>query len=252
MKIKFFIVTVAATLLAGGSVFAQKDSQQEEIDALKRKIAELSEIVTDTKKDTRLEQVWQKRARYFNLGYVNQFRDLSGYGLTTTDNPTVKSSLGASLSWGKQFYLHKKPIGKVLKFAIDWSWIDVNYAQYQIEGVKITDDIASKELKKYNQVDLAMQFGASLSINPVDHLKISGYFRVSPTYSILMNQKEATGYVTHLNAGVSLAYKVASFGYEYRWGTLSSNVSTTTDAATTVEKNASKITSSRIYFGFRF
>lgn len=256
MKTKLFIVTLAATLLAGGAVSAQND-QQEEIDALKRKIAELTESVTDTRNEVRFQQVW-KRGRYFNIGYVMQTRDLSGYDLPDyLDLSKTKSSVGASISWGKQFYLHSKPIANMIKFAIDWTWFDANYVQYKIpEGESVVADGPDSEIiNKYHQADVAMQLGGSMTVNPVDHLKASVYFRVSPTYSFITGGLGGSGYGTFCNFGISVAYKVASIGYEYRWGSINSKYTEQRADGTDItpgDKFKSKIATSRIYFGFRF
>ena len=69
-----------------------------------------------------------------------------------------------------------------------------------------------------------MQFGPSLTINPVHHLKVSGYFRVTPSYSLLyMDETIHHHYVTMFNAGCALAWKVISVGVEWRWGTAKYN-----------------------------
>lgn len=66
----------------------------------------------------------------------------------------------------------------------------------------------------------ACQFGPSLTVNPVHHLKIGGYFRVTPSYSLLyMDETVHHHYVTFCNAGCTLAWKVLSVGVEWRWGT---------------------------------
>ena len=45
----------------------------------------------------------------------------------------MKSDFGAAIVWGKTYYLHKKPLAGMIKFGIDWSWMDLNYAQYKLE-----------------------------------------------------------------------------------------------------------------------
>ena len=71
-----------------------------------------------------------------------------------------------------------------------------------------------------HQAEIGMQFGPSLTVNPVHHLKIGGYFRVTPSYSLLyMDETVHHHYVTFCNAGCTLAWKVLSVGVEWRWGT---------------------------------
>ena len=69
-----------------------------------------------------------------------------------------------------------------------------------------------------------MQFGPSVTINPVHHLKVSGYFRVTPSYSMLyMDETFHHHYVTMLNAGCAVAWKAISLGVEWRWGSAKYN-----------------------------
>lgn len=147
--------------------------------------------------------VWHKRATYLNLGYVRQ--DLSGDMIPGT----VSSDLGGSLSWGRTFYLHKKPIGNFLKFGLDWSWLDLNAARYAPAGME--NDVY--------QLDAAMQIGPSLTVNPVGRLKLSAYARVAPTYSAMwLNETLAHGFTAHYNYGATLAWRMISVGVEFRNG----------------------------------
>ena len=50
----------------------------------------------------------------------------------------MKSDFGAAIVWGKTYYLHKKPLAGMIKFGIDWSWMDLNYAQYKLETYDTT------------------------------------------------------------------------------------------------------------------
>ena len=216
---KTLLLTLLATIFAGFAAFAQEGggdtAESVDINALQQQMADLTARVDESEKKILLDEIWKKRAKYFNIGYVIQNRTEQ----FSDGESVLNSKLGVDLSWGKSFYLHKKPIGGVLKFGLDWSWIDINYAYYSGTGIY--------EGVKAHQADFAMQFGASVTVNPVHHLKISGYFRVSPTYSLCVNpgagggfeDAELThGYVTFFNGGACIAWKVLSFGYEYRWG----------------------------------
>ena len=153
--------------------------------------------------------VWNKRATYFNLGYMGQ--ELSGEYITAASGKqSLMSDLGGSLSWGHTFYLHKKPIANMVKFGLDWTWLDLNAAQYKATG--------SMENAFY-QVDAAMQLGPSITINPVGRLKLSGYARITPTYSAFwMDNTLAHGYATFYNYGATIAWRMLSFGVELRNG----------------------------------
>lgn len=106
----------------------------------------------------------------------------------------------------------------MLKFGLDWSWMDINYAKSAIE---MFDESSSEDFSSdVHQAEIGMQFGPSVTVNPVHHLKIGGYFRVTPSYSLLyMDETVHHHYVTFCNAGCTLAWKVVSLGVEWRWGT---------------------------------
>lgn len=190
--------------------------------------------------------IWKDRAKYFNIAYVNQ-------QLTVSDEfpLTMKSDWGASLSSGKTFYLHSKPIGQMLKFGLDWTWFDINGAGYSIPGYDEYDDY---EAKLY-QAEVGMQFGPSITINPIDHLKISAYCRVTPCYSAVYNPDEESiwgSYSTFMNAGASIAWNVISLGVEYRGGNAKyKDLSGAEDDYEEMDQK-SKTSGVRFYIGFRF
>ena len=64
------------------------------------------------------------RAKYFNIGFVKQ-------SLTSKDDYIkYKSEAGVNITWGKTYYLHKKPLWGMVKIGLDWSWMDFNYVKY--------------------------------------------------------------------------------------------------------------------------
>jgi|GEM_PF-1477179 len=109
------------------------------------------------------------------------------------------------------------PLAGMIKFGIDWSWMDLNYAQYKLETYDYdTDELYSE---KAHQLEYGMQIGPSVTINPVHHLKVSAYFRVTPSYSMMyLNDEFYHHYATFCNTGFAVAWKVLSVGCEWRWG----------------------------------
>ncbi len=68
------------------------------------------------------------------------------------------------------------------------------------------------------QMEISTQI-PSVTINPVSHLKVSGYFRVAPSYSMLVASEELYhGYGTFFTLGGSVSFKIISIGIEGRWG----------------------------------
>ena len=79
----------------------------------------------------------------------------------------------------------------MLKFGLDWSWVDLNYSKYTISeseepGSGSVGDIMDETIDIGNhQLEYGMQVGPSITINPVHELKISLYFRLTPSYSMM-------------------------------------------------------------------
>lgn len=201
---KKFSVCILLVLVSTG-IYAQEN--QSRLDSLQQVVNALSSRVEETETAELNRAVWKGRAKYFNLGYVRQTLADRTYG------GELRSDLGASVSWGKTYYLHRKPLFRMLKFGLDWSWMDINYAKFAMKEFE-------EESYDIHQAEIGMQFGPSLTVNPVHHLKIGGYFRVTPSYSLLyMDETVHHHYVTFCNAGCTLAWKVLSVGVEWRWGT---------------------------------
>lgn len=212
---KLFFCTLALCAVSYGTYAqesARTDGDSRRLDSLQRAVEVLSSRVEDTERTELNRAVWKDRAKYFNLGYVRQKLADKTYG------GELESDFGASLSWGKTYYLHRKPLFGMLKFGLDWSWMDINYAKSAIE---MFDESSDEDFSSdVHQAEIGMQFGPSVTVNPVHHLKIGGYFRVMPSYSLLyMDETVHHHYVTFCNAGCTLAWKVVSLGVEWRWGT---------------------------------
>ena len=65
-------------------------------------------------------------------------------------------------SVGRTFYLHKKPMGKVLKFGIDATWFDLAYTNYDVQHITYWET----NNFQIHEVEAGMQIGPSLTLNP--------------------------------------------------------------------------------------
>lgn len=234
MMKKLFWLVLSTVILTGQSIFAQEadsevQSSQRE-DSLLQVVNELSDRVQKTEDAARNERIWKKRAKYFNIGYItNQ---------TLTDKVDAeaewKSDFGVSLTFGKTYYLHKKPLLNMIKFGIDATWFELSYAKYSepdvfAEGGSYTrayNDYSSDYEDYYeedfdlgiHQIDASMHVGPSVTVNPVGDLKVAAYFHYVPTYSmVVIDDSFGHGYVSNFAFGASVAYKAISVGIEHRW-----------------------------------
>lgn len=274
---KKFIYYFFAVLFPLG-VYAQETPvngvNPDKVDSLTQVVDALSSRVKESEDDRRNESIWKKRSKYFQFGYMNQT-------LNNQDIPDLKwkSDFGVSLSFGRTFYLHRKPLFNMLKFGLDATWMDISYAKYsQPEGwgkepfgpsEQFYPDEDGEDIDLgVHQVELGLHVGPSITLNPVSHLKVSGYFHFIPSGSIIiMNDEANASYVSNFAIGGAIAYKAVSLGIESRWGKAKYNsFSVDEDAIDTdnVEedfnldnalvsgKNRMKTKSVRFYLTFRF
>lgn len=228
-----------------------------ETDSLQRVVDDLSQQLRHQKNEELDRKIWKNRSKYFNLGYVKQSLVFKDFG-----DEKLKNDFGVSISWGKTYYLHKKPLLGMLKFGLDWSWVDLNYSKYTISeseepGSGSAGDIMDETIDIGNhQLEYGMQVGPSITINPVHELKISLYFRLTPSYSMMyIDDSFNSNFALFYSFGGSVAWKVISVGVEGRWGQAKYNGFSLEDAdleGISSTKTKLKTNSVRFYVGFRF
>lgn len=226
------IPEVAPGMHSGDSLTVLVDSLRRELQAVKASGEELEA-------DARNRRIWNDRAKYFNVAYVTQSltqKDISG---------TWRADYGVALTSGRTYYLHKKPLWGMVKFGLDWSYLDINFAKYVdkwgfFSGEGSGGDIAGDggnyydpgdygtpgstdgyegETEDMYQAEVGISIGPSVTVNPVDELKAALYFRVTPSFSMLYAADElSTSYGTFFSFGGSVAWKAISLGIEGRWG----------------------------------
>ena len=202
MKKVLFTLTLA--FLATTWSFAQEnDNTNQKLDSLQQVVNKLSSQIDEDAEADMQQKIWKDRAKYFNLSYVIQklqYKDIDGL--------QYESDFGVAISRGRTYYLHKKPILKMIKFGIDWTQFDINYAKYgkiteeatsdngNNSGSGSSDGDLSIDLDELDlgmhQLDFGMHFGLSLTVNPVSHLKVNGYYRFAPTGSLILLDDEVS------------------------------------------------------------
>ena len=246
------------------------------VDSLQQVVSTLSTTVKKNSSDLRNQAIWKNRAKYFNIAYANQsltWKEVDG---------TWNSTIGAGLTIGKTYYLHKKPILGMIKFGIDWSYFDLGFAMYENKFTFPENYYDSGEGGNYYepngngnanypdyeedddsddmyQGEIGMQIGPSITINPVSHLKISGYFRYAPCASILYVDSEVScNYASFFVCGGAISYKAISIGVEGRWGSAKyKSLLDTEDVESNFtgggkEKQTWKTGATRFYISFRY
>lgn len=149
------------------------------------------------------------RPAYLNLSYSIQHLDLG-------DGDKLDANYGAAFTVGRSFYLNKnKPLARMIRFGIDATWLDLNYANYsqtyQYEG--------HEETSQMHQAEIGMQVGPSIHIAPVRRLNAHLYFRYAPTFGAIYSEDTFGGnYASFFVTGISVNYGAIGVGAERRWG----------------------------------
>ena len=166
----------------------------------------------DFTQSERYRKVWKDRKGYSNFMYGKQDLTFEEDG---EEFFKLKSDWAAAVAFGHTYYLHKRPLVGMIKFGLDWSFLDLNVGSFKVQE----DDGYDVYEETLYKGEVGMQFGPSITINPISHLKVAAYFRVAPSYSAAYYDDEFKGkYATFFTYGVSVAYKVISLGVEQRWG----------------------------------
>ena len=119
-------------------------------------------------------------AKYFNFGYI------TNQELTLKDDLAGdfkwESQFGVDINWGRTYYIPKKPLFGMLKFGIDWSWMDISYVKYKDYEEELTggtglpapgtggsyyDDEEDELALGIHQVEYGMRIGPSITVMPV-------------------------------------------------------------------------------------
>ncbi len=163
--------------------------------------------------------VWRRNVKFNSIGYE----------LQTISNgaESFKNMYGLSMSNGRTYYLHKKPIAGLMKFGIDWTSMNISASRFadeaqlwtavdQEDGGLLNVDLGLGT--NVFKVDVGMGVGPSFTVNPVDFLKTGVYFHVTPTYSFLLQEVGVMGqYFTYFSTGLNVSYRLIGIGVEYRW-----------------------------------
>ena len=265
----------------------QTEIYHSELDSHQQAVNVPQSQLDDRNRKDKLRSIWEKRSTFFNIGYVNETLTNK---MDNTSWGDMKSEYGAFISIGHSYYIPRKPIGGVVKFGIDATWLDINYAYF--DKIRQETGIKDKPLDSFNGIPLnnvyeptefghhisaGMGLGVSLTVNPVDHLKIAGYFHVVPTYNAIIVESEKVvylnqnntpqfndcteilhGYTTMMKFGGTIAYKAISLGIESRSGSGTFRYEETdkivqgTSDKQPKYKTKFKIATTRFFIGFRF
>lgn len=260
-KLVLSLIAVASISLSAAAQenVSANDSLRQRLDSLENSLNSLQAKEEKRTEDEKLEKIW-KRKKYTVIGFVNQTLENKDNDDTEDGKVKYKSKFGVTLQKGKTFSLHKRPIAKMVKIGLDWTFIDLNFAKYEDgHGISINPPLEDDYDGGYGydddkdmldldlgvmQLEYGMGFGPSVQVTPFyylgkgfEHIKAYTYFHVTPSYSLILETTDDDtnlnhGYCTFFNFGIGLSYKVISLGFEHRWGTSKYNMADIEDAVT--------------------
>lgn len=204
------------------------DTTVEPADTLREKLAQMETRMASMEQEQEMQKTW-KRRKYWKIGITSP-------NLERTDGEEMKWKTNGSffIQKGRTSYLHSKPIAGMIKFGIDYGFLDFTYSKLELKEVAYSnesgtrasdgfDDIGISELTGIDlgmhKIDYGLHVGPSVSVNPWNKLIATAYFHVMPTAScVIQNDNFSYGFGCMMAAGVSVAYKAISLGVEGVWG----------------------------------
>lgn len=160
----------------------------------------------------------------------------------------MKGKGGVSIKYGRTYYIKPTPNKSLMRFGIDATFANVKWAEWKDQESwyyrDLLKDAKGKELanQKFpngfpNEDDweysypmgpymrgnahymtVGVQVGPSFTINPVDLMNISMYYRFSPGASVIIDktgEKHANfGFGAYFNWGLTISYKIISIGFD--------------------------------------
>lgn len=287
---KSVLLLLALVFVSGAKAQEENKTQtvgaaQETVDSLAAVVNALTAQVAQAEEDRTSEKIW-RRKKYFYLGIGGTSLEMeTPEGLIAP----YKSQASFGLTFGKTFYLHKKPLAGLVKFGLDWTWMDLSYARYKkgsgfdMNGLlgnlgdyedwddwddwdDEDEDLSDRLNVGMHQLEYGMGIGPSVTVTPfrplgidaLNYVKVSAFFHWQPSYSAVINSEDGEtnlnhGYCNFFKFGLGLSWKVLTIGYEHRWGSAKYNSQIFDDnELNSGDKMNHKTTNNRFVIGFRF
>ena len=202
-----------------------------------------SESILSQKKanETHYKEIW-KRNTFLNIVYGKE--ELSSEEFPSAKGPfsnEFKSALSLGLQSGRTYNLHKKPIGRVLFFGLDYTPLDLSFSKFDAEDIVPSSFMQNGQIpyavpwhKEKYSLNYGMSLGPSVTLYPftsigksaTDNIRLQLFFHVG--YRIngtLVKDKEADkksqstsallwGHGSYTTWGACLSWNVLGVGYE--------------------------------------
>lgn len=152
--------------------------------------------------------------QFFNIGFVNST-------LKQENFPDLKCDWGATINWGRSYFLHK-PIAGRLRFSIDAVWTDLTYSNYKIE---MTRHAGYTDRYQIHTGDIGVGVGAGMHYSFNNRVSARFYARYNPCLSLIYNdygelddESVRASFGNFGVVGIAARYRIIGAGAECRFG----------------------------------
>ncbi len=210
----------------------------QDYESLSSELTQLKSQLNDMEEEQRFANIW-KRKKYWKFGMGNPSIER-----TDGDAMTWETDYSVFIQQGRTAYFHSKPLWGMVKFGLDYGFLDINYSKLKLKSYTSAttssvvgggsstggfDEIESEEPDGsalsalgvdlgMHKLEYSLHIGPSISINPWNHIIVAAYFHVMPVASgILEDDNFSYGFGVSMAAGASVSYKVISVGIEGLW-----------------------------------
>jgi hypothetical protein len=205
------------------------------------------------------------KRHYINLAYANQKLEFEAFNGIPAHS--LKSDHGTAIEFGTTYFFNgRKPVADMIRFGLDWSYADLQYAAYKIDVPDIHGDEIVVNTETGHFANIGMQVGPSVTFSPVKYLNAKAYIHYAPSvtgYAPVELEDIKFGYTGYITGGLQVSYRFVTLGFELRGGNtkLSTLDDEVLDEAEEFNGNVSdfigpkvktKLSGARFILGFRF
>lgn len=162
----------------------------------------------------------EKGRTYLNFNY-------SSASFSQPSTSKLNNDFGAGITIGHTYFLHKEPVANLFWFGLDATWFDLNYNKFSYDRYRPTGEKRNGQ-GNIHEGEMGMHIGPSVSIIPVNRLRIKAYFRYAPSCAFIYDtkgedEKPCFSYASMFVGGLSVNYGVIGAGFEARFGSAKLN-----------------------------
>ena len=180
------------------------------------------------------------RTRFFNFSYMYDKirlseRDFQNFSEIFDETESivkdritgVRNNYGFSLTRGRTYAFHKKPIARLVTIGLDAVFFDVSYSNYSLIpatiGVTVPGQADSyvpfSTETTMHRLEYSLQVGPSVILTPGQSITVAAYFRYAPTFSsVCLDGSWSANYATLFTTGASATFGKLGVGIEARFG----------------------------------